>query len=57
MLMELAYRLIVEDTPFIRNIRENVITMITPVLEVDGRNRMVDLVRWQQANPDPSSRR
>jgi hypothetical protein len=51
MLMELAYRLTVEETPFIRAIRDNVITLITPVLEVDGRNRQVDLWRWRQANP------
>ncbi|TAM50752.1 MAG: hypothetical protein EPN53_07445 [Acidobacteria bacterium] len=51
MLMELAYRLAVEDTPMIRAIRANLITLITPVLEVDGRDRMVDLVRWHQANP------
>lgn len=42
MLMELAYRLVVEDTPFIKNIRDNVITMITPVVETDGRDVMVD---------------
>jgi len=51
MLMELAYRLAVEDTPAIRSVRERVITLITPVLEVDGRDRMVDLVRWHRANP------
>jgi hypothetical protein len=51
MLMELAYRLAVEDTPFIRAIRENVIVMITPALEVDGRDRQVDLYRWRKANP------
>lgn len=51
MLMELAYRLAVEETPFIRSIRDNVITLITPVLEVDGRNRQVDLWRYRQANP------
>jgi hypothetical protein len=51
MLMELAYRLAVEETPFIRAIRDNVITLLTPVLEVDGRNRQVDLWRWRQANP------
>jgi len=50
MLMELAYRLAVEETPFIQSIRENVITLITPVLEVDGRNRQVDLWRWREAN-------
>ena len=42
MLMELAYRLAVEETPFIQAIRKNVIVLITPTLEVDGRDRMVD---------------
>ncbi len=42
MLIELAYRLIVEETPFIQAIRNNVITFITPVIEVDGREREVD---------------
>src|SRR4051794_21514795 len=42
MLMELAYRLTVEETPFIQNIRNNVITFITPVIEVDGREKYVD---------------
>jgi hypothetical protein len=42
MLIELAFRLIVEETPFIQNIRRNVITLITPVLEVDGREKQVD---------------
>jgi len=51
MLMELAYRLAVDDDPMIVGIRGNVITLITPVLEVDGRDRMVDIIRWHQANP------
>jgi hypothetical protein len=51
MLMELAYRLAVEDTPYIRAIRDNIITLITPVLEVDGRERQVDLWRYRAANP------
>ena len=42
MLMELAYRLAVEETPFIQNIRNNIITFITPVIEVDGREKQVD---------------
>ena len=42
MLMELAYRLVVEETPFIQKIRNNVITFITPVIEVDGREKQVD---------------
>ncbi len=41
-LMELAYRLVVEESPFIQQIRNNVIVFITPVVEVDGRERMVD---------------
>src|SRR5438876_9222996 len=42
-LMELAYRLAVDESPYIRNIRNNVITLITPIVEVDGRDGMVDL--------------
>ncbi|HWQ35658.1 MAG TPA: M14 family zinc carboxypeptidase [Blastocatellia bacterium] len=50
MLMELAYRLAVEETPFIQAIRKNVIVLITPTLEVDGRDMMVDLYNWRKAN-------
>ena len=42
MLMELAYRLAVDESENSRVIRSNVITLITPVTEVDGRDRMVD---------------
>ena len=52
MLMELAYRLAVEDSPFIEDIRKNMIVMITPALEVDGRDRMVDLYYYRKANPN-----
>jgi hypothetical protein len=38
MLIELPYRLAVEETPFVQSIRNNVITIITPVIEVDGRD-------------------
>ena len=51
MLMELAYRLAVEESPFIQAIRKNVIVLITPVLEVDGRDRMVDVYNYRKANP------
>jgi hypothetical protein len=51
-LMELAYRLAVDDAPYIRNIRSHVVTLITPVVEVDGRDRMVDLYNWHRAHPD-----
>ena len=50
MLMELAYRLTVEETPFIRQIRDSVITLVTPVSEVDGRDRMVDTYRYRKAH-------
>ena len=42
MLMELGYRLAVDEGEQARAIRANVITVITPVLEVDGRDRVVD---------------
>ena len=51
-LMELAYRLAVDDSAYIKSIRENVVTLITPVVEVDGRNRMVDLYNWHLAHPN-----
>ena len=51
-LMELAYRLAVDESPYVRDIRDHVITLITPVVEVDGRERMVDLYRWHLAHPD-----
>jgi hypothetical protein len=50
MLMELAYRLAVEETPFIRQIRDSIITLVTPVSEVDGRDRMVDTYRYRKAH-------
>ena len=51
-LMELAYRLTVDESAYIKGIRENLITLITPVVEVDGRDRMVDIYNWHRANPD-----
>ncbi len=42
MLMELAYRVAVEDSPLIKKIRDNVIVSITPVADPDGRDRNVD---------------
>jgi len=49
MLMELAYRLAVDESPYAREIRGGVITLITPVLEVDGRDRVVDVYRQTKA--------
>jgi len=51
-LMEMAYRLAVDDSAYIKHIRDNVITLITPVVEVDGRDRQVDVYNWHLANPD-----
>jgi len=48
---ELAYRLVVDDSPYINSIRDNMVTLITPVVEVDGRDRMVDVYNWHLANP------
>src|SRR5438132_1676116 len=50
-LMELAYRLAVDESPYIKAIREGTVTMITPVVEVDGRDRMVDIYNWHLAHP------
>jgi hypothetical protein len=50
-LMELAYRLTVDDHQYIKSIRDNLITLITPVIEVDGRNKMVDIYKWHLAHP------
>jgi len=51
MIMELAYRLAVSKDPRIKTIRKNAIVMLTPVLDVDGRDRAVDLYRYRKTNP------
>ena len=56
MLMELAYRLAVEETPFIQNIRNNVITLITPVVETDGRDKAVDTYYFNKKLPQGAPR-
>jgi hypothetical protein len=50
-LMELAYRLAVDESPYVRDIRDHVVTVITPVVEVDGRERQVDVYNWHLAHP------
>ncbi len=50
-LMELAYRLVVDEHEYIKAIRNNLITLITPVIEVDGRDKMVDVYKWHLAHP------
>ncbi len=51
MLMELAYRLTVDSSAFIQNIRDNVITLITPVIEPDGRDKAVDTYYYNKKLP------
>lgn len=52
MLMELCYRLAVEETEFVQAIRKNLVFVATPVLEVDGRDRMVDVYNYKIDHPD-----
>lgn len=56
MLMELAYRLVVDDGEFYQNIRKNVITFITPVIEVDGREKQVDTYYFNKQRPAGEAR-
>jgi len=51
-LMELAYRLAVDDSPYIKGIRDGMVTLITPVVEADGRDRIVDVYNWHLAHPN-----
>src|SRR5580692_9953331 len=53
MLVELAYRLIVEETPFIQAIRNNAIVFITPVVETDGRDKEVDTYYYGKVTKKP----
>ncbi|CAN5527275.1 M14 family metallopeptidase [soil metagenome] len=56
MLMELAYRLAVQETPFVQQIRDNVITFITPVVDVDGREKQVDTYYFNKKRPQGEPR-
>jgi hypothetical protein len=53
MLVELAYRLIVEESPFIQEIRNNAIVLITPVVEADGRDKQVDTYYYGKQTKKP----
>ena len=56
MLMELAYRLAVDSSQFIQNIRNNVIVLITPVIEPDGRDKAVDTYYYNKKQPKGAPR-
>ncbi|HUF50888.1 MAG TPA: M14 family zinc carboxypeptidase [Longimicrobiales bacterium] len=51
MLMELVYRLAVEESDHIRAIRDNIIVFITPIVEVDGRAKQVDVHMARRTDP------
>ncbi len=53
MLIELAFRLAVEETPFIQEIRNHLIVFITPVVEVDGREKVVDTYYYGKKTGKP----
>ena len=55
MFMELAYRLAVGESEFIRDIRDNLIYMMTPVVEPDGRAKVVDLHMARHKDPDATT--
>ncbi len=50
MLIELAFRLAVEESQFIQTIRNNAIVVLTPATEVDGREKAVDNFNWSLKN-------
>lgn len=52
MLMEMTYRLAVDESDFYQTIRKNMLVLITPVLEVDGRDRYVDTYRYKKEHKD-----
>ncbi len=41
-MLELAYRLAVSEQPMIRRIREQLVVLINPISNPDGRDKMVD---------------
>ncbi len=41
-MLELAYRLAVSEQPMIRRIRENMVVLINPVSNPDGRDKQVE---------------
>ena len=51
MLIELAFRLAVEESEYIQTIRNNSIVVLTPATEVDGREKAVDNFRFALKNP------
>jgi Zinc carboxypeptidase len=56
MVMELAYRLAVSEQPMIQRIRRNLVVLINPASEPDGRDKAVDwFYRYQKGKTDPDN--
>ncbi len=54
--LELAYRLAVSEQPMIRRIRENVVVLINPVANPDGRDKQVEwFYRYLKGQTDQAS--
>jgi hypothetical protein len=54
--LELAYRLAVSEQPMIRRIRENVVVLINPVANPDGRDKQVEwFYRYLKGKTDQGS--
>jgi hypothetical protein len=54
--LELAYRLAVSEQPMIRRIRENLVVLINPVANPDGRDKQVDwFYRYLKGKTDQAS--
>src|SRR5256886_2288944 len=52
-MIELAYRLTASEQPMIQRIRENVVVLINPISNPDGRDKMVDcFYRYLKGTPD-----
>ncbi len=55
-MLELAYRLAVSEQPMIRRIRENTVVLINPILNADGRDKVVDwFYRYLKGKTDPAT--
>ncbi len=52
MMMELAYRLAVEDSDTIQAIRKNMVILMTPILEVDGWDKAADAYLYKKDHKD-----
>lgn len=52
MMMELAYRLAVEDSDAVRAVRKDLVVLMTPILEVDGWDKAVDSYLYKKDNKD-----